>query len=65
MARAGSRASATISCFADLDIDGFFVSGEGRYFATDNLKLSLKGGFNTFDFEDEFRRRYVHRRWRR
>jgi hypothetical protein len=40
--------------FDDADIDGFFISAEARYFATDNLKLSLKGGYDTLDWDGLF-----------
>jgi hypothetical protein len=29
------------------DVDGFFVNAEARYFATENWKLFVKGGYNT------------------
>lgn len=44
----------------DAEVDGFFISAEGRYFATDNLKFSLRGGYDTVDVAGFFDMDTVH-----
>jgi hypothetical protein len=38
----------------DEEPDGFFVNAEARYFAGDNLKLAINGGYATLGSDDEF-----------
>ena len=38
----------------DAQVAGYFLTGEGRYFVTDNLKLNLEAGLSTLDLDGDF-----------